>query len=214
MPRGLFPTLLVIAVLAAAWRPLLDQAHQVDGAPARPTSGPVVVTDPGDPSGGRVRVAPAPREDDDAAPAAPATQGSGAPAGGAPTPTWRVRGLRGMQPEARTAFDEALMQARLDGVPAIVRSGWRSAAEQQRLYDEAVRRHGSQQAAAREILPPARSAHVKGTAVDVHPRSAARWLEEHGAAHGICRRYANEWWHFEYVGSSSCPAVLPDPRYG
>ena len=59
------------------------------------------------------------------------------------------------------------------------------------------------------MLSPARSAHVKGYAIDVHPQAMAAWLEQHGAAYGLCRTYDNEWWHFEYLATSTCPPRQP-----
>ena len=58
------------------------------------------------------------------------------------------------------------------------------------------------------MLPPARSAHVRGQAVDVGPKAGAAWLEEHGVRFGLCRRYDNEYWHFELLAAakgSACP---------
>ncbi|MDQ0376331.1 M15 family metallopeptidase domain-containing protein [Amycolatopsis thermophila] len=39
---------------------------------------------------------------------------------------------------------------------------------------------------------------MAGTALDVRPEEAARWLELHGARHHLYRVYDNEWSHFEY----------------
>jgi zinc D-Ala-D-Ala carboxypeptidase len=118
-----------------------------------------------------------------------------------------------MTPGARQAFSSAFAAARSAGLQPVVRSGWRDAATQQRLFDDAVRRYGSRDKALDWVLPPERSSHVRGIAVDLRPLAVAQWLERHGATYGICRRFANEWWHFEYLGTSSCPALLPSARY-
>ncbi|MFC8502426.1 D-alanyl-D-alanine carboxypeptidase family protein [Pedococcus sp. NPDC057267] len=120
-----------------------------------------------------------------------------------------VPGTTNMQPAAADAFARAFAAARAAGLDPQIRSAWRSAAFQQVLFDRAVARYGSVQAASNWVLPPSRSAHVKGYAVDVHPQAVAAWLEVHGAAFGICRTYANEWWHFEYLATSTCPPRLP-----
>jgi len=120
-----------------------------------------------------------------------------------------VPGLTNMQPAARRAFEKSFAAARRTGLSPEVRSAWRSEAWQQVLFDRAVTRYGSRTAASRWVLSPSDSAHVKGYAVDVHPQAAASWLEDHGAAYGVCRTYDNEWWHFEYVASATCPARLP-----
>ncbi|WP_269205274.1 D-alanyl-D-alanine carboxypeptidase family protein [Motilibacter aurantiacus] len=90
-------------------------------------------------------------------------------------------------------------------------SGWRSARHQRRLFDRAVAQYGSREAASRWVLPPDDSAHVRGQAVDVGPAEGMAWLEERGAAYGLCRRYANEPWHFEPLTEpgGTCPALEP-----
>lgn len=90
-------------------------------------------------------------------------------------------------------------------------SGYRTAAHQQKLYEEAIRTYGSARLARRWVLPPAESAHVRGEAVDVEPRTAAAWLQTHGTTWGLCRRYDNEWWHFEVATppGGHCPARAP-----
>ena len=120
-----------------------------------------------------------------------------------------VRGTTNMQPSAARAFDRAFAAARAGGLHPQIRSAWRSRAYQQVLFDRAVATYGSAAEAGRWVLPPSRSAHVKGYAVDVHPQAVAAWLEVHGPAYGICRTYDNEWWHFEYLATSTCPPRLP-----
>ena len=120
-----------------------------------------------------------------------------------------VPGTTNMQEPAARAFEAAFAAAREDGLDPAIRSAWRSAEYQQVLFDRAVRTYGSEAEAARWVLSPNRSAHVKGYAVDVQPRSVATWLEAHGAKYGLCRTYDNEWWHFEYLATSHCPPRLP-----
>jgi D-alanyl-D-alanine carboxypeptidase len=116
-----------------------------------------------------------------------------------------------MNPAAARAFERAFAAARQAGLSPYISSGWRSKRFQQILFDRAVARYGSRAKAMRWVLPPNKSAHVKGYAADVEPRSAAAWLERHGAQYGLCRRYDNEWWHFEYLATADCPARLPSP---
>lgn len=138
---------------------------------------------------------------------------------------WRLGGLPmlGPGPEAQkpeptalsdellTRFDKAKAAAKSAGIDMVIRSGWRSADQQRRLYDDAVAEHGEKEAR-RTVLPPERSAHVAGTAVDVSPKAAAKWLEARSEQFGLCRTYANEWWHFEVTGAvgEPCPAMKPD----
>ena len=132
-----------------------------------------------------------------------------------PTPTTSlplsapVPGTTNMQPAAAAAFKRAFADARADGLTPDIRSAWRSAEWQQILFDRAVTKYGSRAEASKWVLSPARSAHVKGYAIDVHPQAVASWLQEHGPAYGLCRTYDNEWWHFEYLATSTCPARQP-----
>ncbi|TPG16961.1 peptidase M15 [Pedococcus bigeumensis] len=132
-----------------------------------------------------------------------------------PTPTTSlplsapIPGTTNMQPAAASAFKRAFADARADGLTPEIRSAWRSAEWQQILFDRAVTKYGSRTEASKWVLSPARSAHVKGYAIDVHPQAMASWLEEHGPAYGLCRTYDNEWWHFEYLATSTCPPRQP-----
>jgi len=120
-----------------------------------------------------------------------------------------IPGMTNMQPSAAAAFRRAFAEARAEGLSPEIRSAWRSAEYQQILFDRAVTRYGSRAEAAKWVLPPVKSAHVKGYAIDVHPQSMASWLQVHGPAYGICRTYDNEWWHFEYLATSTCPRRKP-----
>jgi LAS superfamily LD-carboxypeptidase LdcB len=132
-----------------------------------------------------------------------------------PTPTTSVAlsapvpGTTNMQVPAAAAFERAFADARARGLSPEIRSAWRSEQYQQVLFDRAVARYGSAIEAAKWVLAPERSAHVKGYAVDVHPQAVATWLQTHGAAYGICRTYDNECWHFEYLATATCPPRQP-----
>lgn len=119
-----------------------------------------------------------------------------------------------LSPSMRRSVSRAVAEARLAGVELQVTSGWRSAEHQQRLFEAAVQKYGTAEAARRWVLPPEESAHVRGEAVDVGPEAGARWLEVNGVRFGLCRRYANEPWHFERLAGavgSPCPELEPHP---
>ena len=122
-------------------------------------------------------------------------------------------GSGGLRPEVLRAVEAAVAAAAADGVDLRVTSGWRSAQDQRELFEEATRTYGSEREARRWVLPPEESEHVRGGAVDVGPQEGARWLDQHGARFGLCRRYDNEPWHFELLaaGGSACPAREPHP---
>ena len=138
-----------------------------------------------------------------------ATPARDVPAGVAPTGVGNVSDLT---PAMRRSVRLAVAAARADGVALRVTSGWRSTDHQRRLYEAAVAKYGSPGVARRWVLPPEESAHVRGEAVDVGPPAGAAWLERHGVRFGLCRRYANEPWHFERLAGakgSACPALEP-----
>jgi D-alanyl-D-alanine carboxypeptidase len=112
------------------------------------------------------------------------------------------------------ALRDAAIDAANDGIEIDVNSGWRSAAYQERLLDEAISRYGSQKEAARWVGTPETSAHVSGDAVDIGPSRAIAWLSRRGAMYGLCQIYRNEPWHFELrstVIEHGCPPMYSDP---
>ncbi|MCP1428629.1 M15 family metallopeptidase [Microbacterium foliorum] len=116
--------------------------------------------------------------------------------------------------ELLTAVREAATVAAEDGVDMHVNSGWRSAAYQQVLRQDAVDQYGSEEEAARWVATPENSEHVSGDAVDLGPLAAQDWLSRRGAEFGLCQIYANERWHFELrpaAVANGCPLMYDDP---
>ncbi len=118
----------------------------------------------------------------------------------------------GLRPAVLAAWRRLEAAAGEQGVRMCLQDGKRSVGQQQAEFAEAERRFGTPELAARYVLPPERSMHVKGIAVDVQPMAAAGWVEANGAALGWCRRYQNEYWHFEYdpgYATGGCPPLAP-----
>jgi zinc D-Ala-D-Ala carboxypeptidase len=138
-----------------------------------------------------------------------------APEGGLPTQAGGARedaSVARLDPDLRDAVRAATRAAREDGVRMEITSGWRSREHQQRLYDEAVARYGSEDEARRYVATPDSSAHVTGDAVDLGPTDALSWLSQHGADFGLCQTFANEMWHYELATTPGgrCPEMLLD----
>ena len=108
-------------------------------------------------------------------------------------PTGPDVGTEGLNAQLTRAITRARDAALADHVTIDIVSGYRTAATQQGLFDQAIRRYGSAKEATRWVLPPEKSEHVKGGAVDVGPYAAAQWLKANGAKFGLCKRYANEY---------------------
>ncbi|WP_433281007.1 D-alanyl-D-alanine carboxypeptidase family protein [Pseudonocardia xinjiangensis] len=124
---------------------------------------------------------------------------------------------RGLRPDVLDAWLRLQAAAAEDGGRLCLNDGKRSLGQQQREFDDAVRKFGTAELAGRYVLPPDRSMHVQGIAVDVQPLASAAWVERDGRALGWCRRYANEYWHFEYDPdhvTGGCPALLPSATGG
>jgi zinc D-Ala-D-Ala carboxypeptidase len=114
-------------------------------------------------------------------------------------------------------FNTAAAFAALDGISLSITSGFRSLERQAMLFQREVNIRGSETEAAKWVLPPQSSNHPKGLAIDVNypmDREGAKWLELHGWRFGLCRVYANEWWHFEgrTAPGEKCPRLAPDAR--
>jgi zinc D-Ala-D-Ala carboxypeptidase len=127
-----------------------------------------------------------------------------------------VPGVANLDPALLGALRQAAADAAADGVEFDVDSGWRSAQYQERLFQEAVSKYGSEEEAARWVATPNTSAHVSGDAVDIGPSDATAWLSEHGAEYGLCQIYSNEPWHYELRTKAidhGCPLMYADPTH-
>jgi hypothetical protein len=98
----------------------------------------------------------------------------------------------GMRPDVAAAFDRMAAAASRAGIALVVSSGFRSDAEQARLF--------AANPDPRWVAPPGHSLHRCATELDLGPDSAYGWLESHAAAFGFVRRYSWEPWHFGYAG--------------
>ncbi len=120
-----------------------------------------------------------------------------------------------IHPLLQTRFEAAQLSAAKEGVTLYMTSGFRSEERQAILFADAVKKYGSETEAAKWVLPPKNSHHPDGLAIDVNypgDRAGAKWLEVNGARFGLCRVYANEWWHFEGViaPGGDCPKMAPN----
>ncbi len=129
-----------------------------------------------------------------------------------------VPAITNLEDDLRAALEAAALAARERGIEFSFTNGWRSAAYQQYLFDQAVEEYGSEEEASRWVKRADESRHVTGGAVDVATADAMDWLNRFGAEFGLCQIYANELWHFEHVpgvdAESGCPAQLTDSSAG
>jgi D-alanyl-D-alanine carboxypeptidase len=125
------------------------------------------------------------------------------------TTQYSEESIDALAPVLRGRLRKAMAAARADGVSMRINSGRRSAAKQRRLFNDALKKYGSYQEATRWVLPPDKSEHVHGRAVDIAPQPAMAWLQRFGWKYGICRVYDNEPWHFEALRAPGrkCPPL-------
>lgn len=121
--------------------------------------------------------------------------------------------VKSIHPYLEVRFKAAQVAAKSEGVNIYIASGYRSKSRQTLLFSRAMKKYGSYETAIKWVLPPEISHHPMGLAIDVNypsdPKGAA-WLELNGAKFGLCRIFANEWWHFEspIAPGGTCPALI------
>ena len=125
---------------------------------------------------------------------------------------------KALVPKVKNRYEAAKAAAKKKGHTLAITSGYRSLERQEVLFQRAIKRHGSTEAASKWVLPPEKSNHPWGIAIDINygvggtkGKKAAAWLEKNGHKYGLCRRYENEWWHFEplVAPGQKCPVMEP-----
>jgi hypothetical protein len=106
---------------------------------------------------------------------------------------------RPMRPDVALAFDRMAAAAARDGVSLIVVSGFRSNAEQARLF--------AANPDPRWVAPPGRSMHRLGTELDLGPASAYGWLAANAGRFGFVRRMSWEPWHYGFTLNAGTRSV-------
>jgi hypothetical protein len=126
----------------------------------------------------------------------------------------RHGGPRQLHRDAYAAYQRLKAAAEADGIPAnllTMTSGYRSVASQRALWEAALQKYGSPQAARRWVAPPGGSPHHTGRAIDfnlggrnnsenvaqLRQTAAYRWLVCNASRFGFFP-YAAEPWHWEY----------------
>jgi soluble lytic murein transglycosylase-like protein len=95
-----------------------------------------------------------------------------------------------MRPDVAAAFDRLAAAAGRAGVQLSITSGYRSDAEQARLF--------AANPNPRWVAPPGTSLHRYGTELDLGPPAAYGWLAANAGRFGFIKRYSWEPWHFGF----------------
>lgn len=94
--------------------------------------------------------------------------------------------------------------------PLTIQSGFRDNAQQQGLWDAAVQKYGSADAARKWVAPPGHSMHNRGDAVDLGyggqglgqgDPELIDWAHKNAANYGLTFPLPNENWHIEPIGA-------------
>lgn len=92
-------------------------------------------------------------------------------------------------------------------------SGYRDVPTQTRLFNEAVTKYGSPEAARKWVAPPGQSRHNHGSAVDLAfgDDTVKQWVHANAANHGLHFPMSWEPWHIEPAGAppAAPPAATP-----
>ena len=134
--------------------------------------------------------------------ASPPVTGTGAPtmaSGGGYSGPLAYRQGKPMRPDVAEAFDLMALAARRDGISLVINSGFRSDAEQVRLWQ--------QNPDPRMVAPPGTSLHRCATELDLGTSSAYGWLAANASRFGFLQRYSWEPWHYGFTGG---PAPCSD----
>lgn len=120
--------------------------------------------------------------------------------------------MSGMNAQFRAAL-QGLISTAPNGIRQQLQvfSGYRSPAKQAELYNHALQKYGSPQAARQWVAPPNRSQHNKGMAADLRYLSpqAKAWVRENAPAHGLSFPLKNEPWHVELATARNPNAAKP-----
>ncbi len=138
-------------------------------------------------------------------------------------------GAHRLTPETAAALTTLTAAAKKEGVRIVVRSGYRSYAEQAAIFKKQLASYPSEELARRYNAQAGRSEHQTGLAVDlwdgvtwglgVRNTATGKWLAAHAREYGFILRYpagkekitgyAYEPWHFRYIGTEHSLKFTP-----
>lgn len=120
-------------------------------------------------------------------------------AGGAAT---RADSLTGLTPDFQSALAQMFAAAPPD-LGLTINSAYRSPELQAQLWDQALAKYGSPEAARKWVAPPGRSQHGHGNAGDLGygGPGAREWAHANAGNFGLAFPLSNEDWHIELAGA-------------
>lgn len=111
--------------------------------------------------------------------------------------------IAGLNDSFRSSLGQMIADAKAAGFDIDINSGFRSVARQRELWDAALMKYGSPEAARKWVAPPVRSMHNFGMAADLGYDSpgAVDWAHRNAGRYGLNFPLSNENWHIEPVGA-------------
>lgn len=124
------------------------------------------------------------------------------------------------RPDSLTGFDprlnERLGQLFVAAPPEVrdvlrISSGYRSPEKQAQLWQDALTKYGSPEAARKWVAPPGKSNHNHGTAADLKylAPTAQQWAHANAANYGLAFPLSNEPWHIEIAEARGGKPAMP-----
>jgi len=130
----------------------------------------------------------------------------------------RPDSFTGLRPEFAGAVYQMVQDAHAAGIPLQITSAYRSPEVQARLYENAIAKYGSPEAARKWVAPPGRSQHNHGTAVDFAVNGSllrdanspeAQWIAANAARYGLDVPMDWEPWQVELAGARGNALTTP-----
>lgn len=124
------------------------------------------------------------------------------------------------RPDSVSGFDprlnDRLGQLFMSAPPEVrdvlrITSGYRSPEKQAQLWQEALTKYGSPDAARKWVAPPGKSNHNHGTAADLKylAPTAQEWAHANAANYGLAFPLSNEPWHVEIAEARGGQPAIP-----
>lgn len=126
----------------------------------------------------------------------------------------RADSISGLSPEYRAVLEAMMAAAPPDIASELqIMSGYRSPETQARLWNDALKKYGSESAARKWVAPPGRSRHGMGQAIDwsYGSQAARNWVRENATRFGGEFPLAHEPWHMELAGARNGKAPTTGP---
>lgn len=113
-----------------------------------------------------------------------------------------------LTPAAAAGLDKIMKMAEQRGIKVRVNSSYRSVKEQTTLWNQALKKYGSESKARKWVAPPGKSRHNFGQAIDMNLLRNGRKIPQKEydqiiAQAGMHRPMSWETWHIEPIGSRS-----------